>query len=190
MCNSRARWSPAVARRAHVIASANFLFQRRGSATGGAETSLSAIRWNIYGRLHVGLYTGERWTEGGERARARAHTERVRVYTGDDGDPDMYDHGRYNALPGFAFPWRNALMLEKSGSFFSACRLTVAGNCMLHTERAHKAPPMPIEISARLSVVTPMMFTDVDTERSADCWIVSIAAINFNFRMSTNGRIN
>lgn len=78
MCNSRARRSPAVTRRAHVIASANFLFQRRGSATGGAETSLSAIRWNIYGRLHVGLYTGERRTDGQKvenvRARARART--------------------------------------------------------------------------------------------------------------------
>lgn len=48
----------------HVITNTNFLFQWR---TTGAKTSLSVIRWNIYGRLLVGLgkrlYSVGRYTQ-------------------------------------------------------------------------------------------------------------------------------
>jgi len=151
MCNSRVRGFPAVACHVHVIASTNFLFQRRGTS-GGVKTSLSTIRWNIYGRLHVVLHTGKKWTDGERRERCerasgrRTHETHVRWRWPSDSTitaSSVHDDRRRVSSRSFTLSLSPGTRLRKAASF------RPSDNCIA-TQKEWIKQHSPVDIAAQL----------------------------------------
>lgn len=131
--------------------------------------------------------------EGGERASAHTGGE-TRAHANGDGDPDMCsrsdDDRRCNAQRGFAFPREERTYdREKRLVPFPLVDSMQPAQLLGNTERAYRSTP--VEISARLS----SHYAD-DVCRCQYgaiclyCRTVTIAVINFNFRIPTDERVN